>query len=134
VAGGFFVGYNQRVEVIADALQTQGVADFYTAPLDKNHPVFSALYDLQKPLPAGEENHIPALTGCYALGRLAGILADGPLWSTSRISQREPALSVRVKLTINLMVYALQQEGFLTWKRQHPAGTGSTDTSPSIQK
>jgi hypothetical protein len=125
--GGFFIGYHQQARTIAEAFQAQGVADFHTAPLAADHPVFSALYDLQKPLPGGEENHVPALTGCFVLGRLAGVFAEGPLWSMPRASQRGPVLSASIKLTVNLMAYALQQEGSLTWKRQHPEGTVEAD-------
>jgi hypothetical protein len=43
-------------------------------------------------------------------------------------------LPARIKLSINLMAYALQAEGSQTWKRQHPEGIESTSTGPSIKK
>ena len=133
LAGGFFITAASQSRAIDEGLKAQGLQEFYTADLPEKHPVFNALYDLQKAPATGTPNQVPTLTGCFVQGRLAGVFAEGPLWSISRTPQNAAGLPPRIKLIINLMAYALQEEGSLTWKRQHPEGTSPADPA-SIKK
>ncbi|MSR83562.1 MAG: hypothetical protein EXS58_11680 [Candidatus Latescibacteria bacterium] len=131
---GVFIGSKGGTRAVESALQAQGTEGFHTAYLTEDHPIFSAMYDLQKePIP-GEQNHVPTLTGCFVEDRLPGVFADGLLWNALKNYKDQAVLPARIKLTVNLMVYAQQQEGSLTWRRQHPEGTSNTDPKPTIKK
>ena len=132
--GGFFIGFKREAKVVGEALVAQGIEDFHTVQLTEDHPLYTALFDLQNEPVAGDQDRVPLLTGYFIHDRLAGVIPESPLWSASKEYRDQAGLPARIKLTINLMAYALQEEGSQTWKRQHPEGTGSPDTVPSIKK
>ena len=120
LAGGFVFG-----GIWTEALEKYGGLvsgkDFWTQRLPDDHPVYSAFFDLKGGVPAayygtwsgkqGRESW-NALTGYFIKGRLAGISShQGWGWENHQYGSDSTRT---LQLAINIIVFALTQEGSMT--------------------
>ncbi|MCC7262750.1 MAG: hypothetical protein IT369_09545 [Candidatus Latescibacteria bacterium] len=137
--GGFFIGTRSQAEEVRKALDVyEGPAAaeerVYTMPLNDDHPLFAGLQDMSATPAERKTYRLPSLSGFFFQDRVVGVLADDPgvpglVGSTSNF---EPLVD-KTKLTVSIMVYALQQEGSITWKQQHREGTSQATPASTPQ-
>lgn len=135
--GGFLIGRligpNRRIPFAGNAISS--------APLEAEHPVFSAYYDLKAGIPAPAVRSTFAknsnwgkrlkFTGYFYGGQLVGVAsAPGLSWRHYRNTPEYEDLPVEIKMAVNLMVYArLQKEALAQGE-----GGGEKDNSTLIEK
>ena len=98
--------------------------DFWSERLPEDHPIFTAYFDvgggppLGHPSGSGKENREwwNYVTGHYVKGRLAGITPNGSAWGWQNdlIGFAGTSVTRRLHLAVNIIIYALTQEGSIT--------------------
>ncbi len=96
--------------------------DFWAERLQDDHPVFSAFFDIRGGAPSsyqggqlasGKQGVNPwnRTTGYFVKGRLSGISFS---WGTGLGNRREKEAGRNRQLVVNVIIYALTQEGSMT--------------------
>lgn len=138
--GGFVLSFGAQFEAYREGLEKYGHLvwgqDVWTEYLTETHPLFTAFFPL-KGVPRTERALTPEDTsaqvrfggaqrtrqdrmlGLFVQGRLAGVEFYMPPRPVGRVEQYED--SAQSQLAVNIVVYALTQEGSLT-RRRVPAG------------
>ncbi|MCC7263368.1 MAG: DUF4159 domain-containing protein [Candidatus Latescibacteria bacterium] len=139
--GGFVLSFGGQFEAYREGLEKYGHLvwgqDVWTEYLTETHPLFSAYFPL-KGVPRTERaltkedtssqsgdiggarrQRQDRMLGLFVSGRLAGVEFYMPPRPVGRIEQYED--SAQSQLAVNIIVYALTQEGSLT-RRRAPAG------------
>jgi hypothetical protein len=122
MAGGFVFG-----GIWGEALEKYGGLvngrDFWSERLPDEHPIFSSFFDLKGGVPSGIASPSLAqgkfgvaawdyLTGYFVKGRLAGVAsAKGWGWLNSDYNNDTTR---QLQMAVNIIVYALTQEGSMT--------------------
>ena len=122
ISGGFtFSGlWGEALEKYGGMVQGQ---DFWSERLPEDHPVYTAFFDLSGGMPFGYSPSMGQgksgvrpwnyLTGHYLKGRLAGITPGDGGWGWMN-DTRGGDSTRQLQLAVNIIVYALTQEGSLT--------------------
>jgi hypothetical protein len=126
LTGGFVLG--NVVDIYAEGLEKYGNLvrgkDFWTERLPEDHPIFSAFFDLRGGMPSGyaggslaqgKSGRMPwnFLTGHFVRGRMAGITPGDGGWGWMN-DQGGGNSTRQLQLAVNIMIYALTQEGSIT--------------------
>jgi len=126
LTGGFVLG--NVVNIYAEGLEKYGNLvrgkDFWTERLPEDHPIFSAFFDLRGGMPSGyaggslaqgKSGRMPwnFLTGHFVRGRMAGITPGDGGWGWMN-DQGGGNSTRQLQLAVNIMIYALTQEGSIT--------------------
>jgi hypothetical protein len=138
LAGGFVFGDVRRgqneelvyppIEGWDDGLEKYGGLvrgkDFWAERLPSTHPVFSAYFDVGGGAPLGNSAHNTKqgshwwsyVNGFFVNGRLAGIMPNRTSWGWNNdIMGTIGGIHVRrLQLAVNIVIYALTQEGSIT--------------------
>ena len=126
LTGGFVLG--NVVDIYAEGLEKYGNLvrgkDFWTERLPEDHPIFSAFFDRRGGMPSGyaggslaqgKSGRMPwnFLTGHFVRGRMAGITPGDGGWGWMN-DQGGGNSTRQLQLAVNIMIYALTQEGSIT--------------------
>ncbi len=140
IEGGFVLSFGMPFDNIREGLEKYGHLvggqDVWTEYLNETHPLFTAYFPL-KGVPRTERALTPEDTsqsgdlgggrrlrqdrmlGLFVKGRLAGVEFYMPPKAVGRVEQYED--SAQSQLAVNIVVFALTQEGSLT-RRRVPTG------------
>ncbi|MFP6647049.1 MAG: DUF4159 domain-containing protein [Candidatus Latescibacterota bacterium] len=132
LAGGFVIGdLEEAVPVLLEgweeALEKYGGLvpgkDFWSERLPEHHAIFTAFFDLSGGVPFGfrggggkNVRRWNFVTGHFVKGRLVGVTpGDGGWgWKSDLRGSGEAQWTRQLQLTVNIIVYALTQEGSIT--------------------
>ena len=120
MAGGFVFGgiWDEALEKYGGLVRGQ---DFWSERLPEDHPVYTAFFDVRGGMPSGyppgqTKSRMIAwnyLTGHFIKGRLAGISPGYGGWGWTNFNNHG-SLGRQLQLAVNIVVYALTQEGSIT--------------------
>ncbi len=119
--GGFILGLSTKFADYREGLEKYGHLvwgqDVWTEYLSEDHPLFSAYFKIKGGAPRSDQQTQPGrppverLNGLVVKGRLAGVEFEMPQ-PNRRVERIED--TGRLQLAVNIVVYALTQEGSLT--------------------
>ena len=125
IAGGFVLGgvvgtYDEGLEKYGGLIRGK---DFWSERLPEDHPVYTAFFDLKGGMPFGYSPSLSQgkagvrpwnyLTGHFVKGRMAGITPGDGGWGWQN-DNRGGNSTRQLQLAVNIIVYALTQEGSIT--------------------
>lgn len=119
--GGFVLALDDKFEEYREGLEKYGHLvwgqDVWTEHLPDDHPLFSAYFAIKGGVPRSDQQReagrppVERLNGLFVKGRLAGVEFELP--QPTRKAERDTD-TARLQLGVNIVVYALTQEGSLT--------------------
>ena len=122
LAGGFVFGglWSEALEKYGGLIRGK---DFWSERLPEDHPVYTAFFDLRGGMPFGYGPSMGQgksgirpwnyLTGHFIKGRMAGITPGDGGWGWAN-EDRGGSSTRPLQLAVNIIIYALTQEGSIT--------------------
>jgi hypothetical protein len=122
LSGGFVLGgvYEEALEKYGGLIRGK---DFWSERLPETHPIYSAFFDLKGGMPYGNSPSMGQgksgvktwnyLRGYFVKGRLAGITPGDGGWGWQN-DTRGGDSTRQLQLAVNIIIYALTQEGSIT--------------------